>query len=653
MAVVADIDPEDLERIVLTTQFHHRDLAKSIPGSSWSTKKRQWTLPLSWTSCIALRSTFGDDLEIAQGLIDWATTEKFHRIDPVLKLRELVRLDNGDQEYPYNSDEDLKLGSDVPDTPITQQALILQKELKLFPHQAAGAATMATALQCGIFDETGTGKSAQTIAALRILHRLGNNVFPALVIAPNSVKKTWDRELSQWWPGLTVELVGGGMAARRKSLETPAHVYIMNWESLYKHSRLAPHGNQALKRCKECGGLDERISVTVCEVHKRELNFLTFNTVVADECHRAKSASSKQTRALWSASEGAQYRFGLTGTPIQDTIADFWAILRFIAPTEYGSKTRFMDRFAEQGYNMWGVHTIFGIKESAKDEFYAGVNPRMRRMLKKIVLPFLPPIIKETRYIEMLPAQNKAYKQMVKETIADLEGGTLVGLNPLSRATRLLQFASAYAELDVKELPDGRIETKVRLAAPSNKINAFMADIKAGDYQDEQLVVFSQSRQLLELLALEMTKADYKYGMITGGVSTDDRQKNIDEFQAGKTRFMLVTIAAGGVGLTLTAASTMIFIQRAWSSTAMKQAESRAHRIGSERHDKIRIVDYVSEGTVEEAQIVRLADKYGRIESIVRDKDLLLRLLKNDDIAEGEVAVIDDEDSDDDVSEES
>jgi SNF2 family DNA or RNA helicase len=651
VAVVADIDPDDLERIVLSTSFHHRDLVKSIPGSSWSTKKRQWTLPLAWTSCVALRATFGAELTIAEGLQTWAWTEKGVRIDPATKLRELVRLDDGKHEFPYDDVEKLTLGDDVPDTPITQQALILQKELKLFPHQAAGAAFMATAIQCGIFDETGTGKSAQTIAALRILHRLGHSVFPALVIAPNSVKKTWQRELDQWWPGLTVELVGGGMANRRKSLETPAHVYIMNWESLHKHSRLAPYGNVALKRCKECGGLDERISVNVCEVHKRELNFLHFNTVIADEAHRGKAASSKQTRALWSASEGAKYRFGLTGTPIQDTIADFWAILRYISPDEYGSKTRFMDRFAEQGFNMWGVHTVFGIKESSKDEFYAGVNPRMRRMLKKIVLPFLPPIIKETRYIEMLPAQKRAYRQMVKETIAELEGGTLVGLNPLSRATRLLQFASAYAELDTKELADGRIETKVRLAAPSNKINAFMGDVKAGDFDDEQLVIFAQSRQLIDLLAAEMTKAEYKFGMITGGVSTDDRQKNIDEFQAGKTRFMLVTIDAGGVGLTLTAASTMVFIQRAWSSTAMKQAISRAHRIGSERHDKIMVIDYVSENTVEEAQIARLEDKYGRIESIVRDKELLLRLLKDEDIADGEIKPVDDEDSDSDVSE--
>jgi SNF2 family DNA or RNA helicase len=251
----------------------------------------------------------------------------------------------------------------------------------------------------------------------------------------------------------------------------------------------------------------------------------------------------------------------------------------------------------------------------------------------------------------MLPAQAKAYKQMVKDTLAEIEGGTLVGTNPLSRATRLLQFSSAYAELLTKELPDGRIETQVRLTNPSNKIKALIEDIDSGDYGEESLVIFAQSRQLIELLSAEMTAKKWDHGLITGAISMDDRQKHIDDFQARKVRFILVTIDAGGVGLTLTAGSTMIFMQRAWSSTAMKQAESRAHRIGSEIHDQVRIVDYVSQDTLEEAQVVRLDSKFARIESIVRDADLLKKLLTGEPISDGEVAPLGDSDASDDTSE--
>lgn len=646
MTVRASIDGYE-PRIALQTQYHHRDQAKSLPGAAWSVQDRAWKLPLAWTSCLALRETFGDELEIAQDLADWAWNEKTNRIDPAMALREIVQLDDGAQRHPNQeddgrptydeTDDPLVIGEGVPDTAFVRQALILQKELNLFPHQAAGAAFMATAMQCGIFDETGTGKSAQTIAAMRILHREGHKIFPMLVIAPNTVKKTWERELERWWPGLVTSLVGGGAAGRRKALEKPAHVYIMNWDLLAKHSRLSKYGNFALKRCTECGGLDERVSVTQCEVHKRELNQLTFNTVVADEAHRAKSPTAKWTRALWSASEGAKYRYALTGTPIQDTLVDLWAILRFISPEEYSGKSRFVDRFAETGYNMWGAFQVFGVREGAKNEFYAGVNPRMRRMLKKIVLPFLPPIVRETRYVEMVPAQSKAYKQMVKDTIAELEGGSVVAMNPLSRATRLLQFASAYAELDVKELPDGRVDSHVRLTAPSNKVNAFISDVKEGDFNESSIIVFTQSRQLLEVLSAEMTKKGMDHGIISGAVPTEKRQEAIDRFQDGKDRYILVTIDAGGVGLTLTKAEYMVFLQRSYSSTAQKQAESRGHRIGSEMHDKVTIVDYVSQDTIEEQQLARLDGKYGRIESIVRDNDLLLKLLKQEEIDDASV----------------
>lgn len=644
MTVRASIDGSE-PRIDLQTQYHHRELAKSLPGATWSSADRTWKLPLAWTSCLALRAIFGDELEIAEDLQTWAWREFQVRVEPATALREIIQLDDDTQRHPNvekkpddsrqdytENDIPLVRAADVPDTPIVEQALILQKELLLFPHQAAGAAFMATALQAGIFDETGTGKSAQSIAALRILHRLGHDVFPVLIIAPNTVKKTWQRELAQWWPGLEISMIGGGPAERRKALEKPAHVYVMNWDLLSKHSRLAPYSNYALTRCVECGGLDERVTPAHCEVHKRELNFLTFKTVIADEAHRAKAPAAKWTRALWAASSGAYYRFALTGTPIQDTLVDLWALLRFISPDEYSAKTKFVDRFAETGYSMWGVLTVFGVKESAKPEFYGGLYPRMRRMLKKVVLPFLPPIVRETRYIEMVPAQSRAYKQMVKDTIAELEGGALIALNPLSRATRLLQFASAYAELIVTELPDGRVDSHVRLIAPSNKVNAFIGDVLAGDYGEESIVVFAQSRQLIEILSAEMTKKKMEHGLITGAISTDGRQEAIDLFQSRKIQYILVTIDAGGVGLTLTAASHMVFLQRSFSSTAMKQAMSRAHRIGSEIHDKITITDYVSENTIEELQIERLGAKYGRIESIVRDADLLTKFLKEETI---------------------
>lgn len=637
MPVLADVTADDPERITVTTEFQHRELTKTLPGAKWSAKDGAWKLPLAWTSCLALRSTFKEALVVQPGLHKWSLNEYANRIMPANKLRGALTLD------------EIDLGTMGP---AVKTAKEVAEGMELYKHQAAGAAFMAVTEQCLIADETGTGKSAQAIAAVRTINRIGGDPWPVLVVAPNSVKMPWKREWERWWPGIQVSLISGGAAQRRKAFETPAHVYIINWDILYKHSRLAKYGNMALKRCTACGGLDERINSIQCEVHLKELNYLKFNTVIADEVHRGKAPSAKQTRALWGAAEHAKYRFGMTGTPIQDTIEDLWSILHFLSPEEYSAKTKFMDRFAETGYNMWGAFTVFGIKDAARDEFFAGVDPRMRRMLKKAVLD-LPPILRETRYVEMPPAQAKAYKQMKKETIAELESGdTLVAASPLSRATRLLQFASSYAELETRELPDGRVESKAKLSLPSGKINQFLADIAAGDFGDSSIVVFAQSRQLIELLSDEMRRKDIAHGLITGAQSTEERQESIDDFQAGKTKYVLVTIAAGGVGLTLTAADTMVFLQRAWSSTGMVQAESRAHRIGSEIHERVTIVNYVTADTIEEQQTIRLGEKYGRIEAVVRDREMLKSLLMDEDLpeditlpTEAELAAVDEETS--------
>lgn len=104
MTVRASIDGSE-PRIALQTQYHHRDQAKSLPGSTWSAQDREWKIPLAWTSLLALRSTFGDDLEVDEGLNAWAWEEYRNRIEPANALREIVQLDNGKQRHPNVKDD--------------------------------------------------------------------------------------------------------------------------------------------------------------------------------------------------------------------------------------------------------------------------------------------------------------------------------------------------------------------------------------------------------------------------------------------------------------------------------------------------------------------------------------------------------------------
>jgi len=600
--VAINVELDELDKhIIITSDWRFKELCKSIPGSTYDSKTQNWKVPVSWSACLALRSTFKDDLVLGERIKTWAVNERANRIDPANALRDLEVLPEGE-----TGNEDL------------------------FPHQRAGVKFLATARQALLADEPGLGKTAQAIRALKELQDKGEVVFPALIVCPNTLKKNWKREFGKWWPSVRVQIIKGSATQRRKQFdEDNVDVYVINWESLRTHSRLAPYGSVALAKCPDCGGHDERVTLNKCEVHKRELNEIDFKAVIADEMHRSKEPKSKQTRALWSATGDAEFRFALTGTPIANNVLDMWSILHWISPEEFPSKTRWIDRMVNTMLNAFGGMMVLGLKPHMEDEFRSVINPRMRRMLKSRVLPWLPEMMFERRDVEMSTKQKKAYDQMRDTMIAELEGSSdaVVAPSVLTQALRLHQFASSYAETVVDETTG---ESKVLLSDPSCKVDALMDDIKNGDFGDDSVAVCAVSRQLLELLSANLTKEGIAHGMITGAQNEDERQQAIDDFQSGKIKWILFTDKAGGVGVTLTAARRLVMLQRPWSLVDHKQALDRVHRIGSEIHDSILIMDYVTEGTIEERVIQVLETKAENFEQIVKDKSKLLELLKED-----------------------
>lgn len=594
MAVNVDLDAQG-EHILINADWRFKELCKSLPGSSWSPTEQVWRAPLSWTTCLALRSTFRDSLVIGPNLGAWAANEIATRIDPANALRELETFE----------------GDEV-----------------LFPHQRAGVEFLATAKRALLADEPGLGKTAQAIRALKKLHDDGEDIFPILIVCPNTLKQNWAREFTKWWPEVPTQVIKGSSVQRKRQFEEEAHVFIINWESLRTHSRLSPYGSVALTRCKPCGGQDEKVTETRCEVHLRELNGIDFKAVIADEIHRSKDPKSKQSRALWAASGNAKVRFALTGTPIANNVVDLWAILHWLSPKDWPSKTKWIDRMVDTMLNAFGGMMVIGIKPQMQDEFYKSVNPYMRRMLKKVVLPWLPPVINERRDVEMSTKQKKAYEQMRDMMIAELASGdTLTAPGVLTQTIRLLQFASSYATMVVDENTG---EMRAVLDSPSCKVDALMDDIANGDFGDDSVAVSAVSKQLINLLSAELTKKKIAHGLITGDQDEDERQKAVDDFQSGKIKWILFTAQAGGVGITLTAARRLIMLQRPWSLVDHRQVLDRVHRIGSEIHDSIVITDYVTEGTIEERVIQVLETKSDNFEQIVRDKEQLLKLLADD-----------------------
>jgi SNF2 family DNA or RNA helicase len=642
--VVADIHPTRGDKIALKSPFTAKDLILTLPGARWSKDDDFWSVPLAWTSCLALRDVFGDDLIVMDDLSKWAWARKRDIIDPAMALRD-------DLEYTAG-------------------------DTRLYPFQRAGVAFMSLVKRALLADEMGSGKTIQTIFALRNLEDTGHLSGTVLIVCPNTMKMTWERELRKWWgdPDVKIEVITGTAVQRRKKIRSGAKFIIVNWEGLRGHSRLLSFGSHALKRCVECGG-SGTVKQAQCEVHERELNEIDFGAVVADEVHKAKDPHSLQTRALWAASGDAPIRFGLTGTPIANDATELWPILHWLDEREWPAKTAWVNRLVDFTFNVWGGMEIRGIKPTHEAEFHATVNPHMRRMTKEVVLPFLPPIVPQRRDVEMTPTQRKAYEQMRDLMIARLDAGVLLAANPMVQCGRLMQLASSYGDIEIVKVqvrakttgavpvdpdtgkyrywnkahsldPDTglpmvnagdqlidaytgepvlRDEEHMRLKNPSSKIDAFMTDLP--DYYGESNIVFAESRQLIELLSEQLQKKSIRHGLITGKIDEVARNRAIDDFQAGEFPFILCTIKAGGVGITLTKARNEIFLQRSWSPVDMDQAIARAHRIGSEEHESINVIDYVAPGTVEEMQLVSLDTKRDMLEEIVRDEDLMRKFL--------------------------
>lgn len=597
------------DRIVLQSAWSDKENIKLIPGASWDRDDKVWTLPLSWSSCVMLRGVFKERLVLGPQLKLWGMQERVDRVDTVMAIRE------------------------KSDSPATSSPFAWTE--KLYGFQRAGVAFLLASGSALLGDEMGTGKTIQTLSTLRALQHEQEGL-PALIVCPNSMKAVWAREAATWLPEAVPYVVQGTATKRRKTLTAagadPNALVIINFESVRAHSRTSGFGSIRLARCGDCGGTGET-KESACEVHVRELNAIGFKVVVVDEAHRIKDAQAKQTRAIWAASSipSVTRRFALTGTPVANSPVDLWSIMHFVAPTDFPRKSAFVTRFCEVSFNAHGGMETAGLRQAHKDEFFKIFHPRFRRMPKKLVLPQLPEKIRSKYSVQMTDKQKKAYDQMAEGLVTRLEDGTLmVAKENIVANTRLLQFSSAYMEKTgtkfVKKLDPWGNEVMVEedvfaMREPSPKLDAMeeILDALAG----KPVVIAAESRQLLRLAEVRLVKAKTEYGIVAGDTPQWQRDLYVQQFQKGELKVMLMTMQAGGVGLTLTAADTMICLQRSWSEVTNKQTEDRIHRIGSEIHESVHIIDIVAEETVEVDQIDKLVIKSEIAQQVVQDAKTL------------------------------
>lgn len=595
---VADLDSStNPPSIIVHTNWNEKELIQDIPGSSY--RNNCWHVPLTWAACLQLRGTFQERLQIGEALSAWAFERRQAYVEPALRLREQLTTEQHEEDW-------------------------------LYPFQRVAVDMMSIVNYGLIGDDMGIGKSAETIGYVQ---NLKDDAYPVLIIAPNSVKAHWATRITNWLPSTTPYVLEGTQRNKYDALAVAAlderAVIITNYESMRSLAKLAPFGNVRLKRCRECDRYagDDSLTPATCQVHAKPLNIFGFRTVILDEAHRIKDPNSQQTRACWSVCHepSVKYAWALTGTPIANHIGDLWAIMHAVAPDEYPTKSKFIDRYCVTDFGTFGGLTVSGLRPDKEQEFRQFFNPRFRRVTKDMVLPQLPSKVHTVRTVEMSRTQARMYAELEESLMCRTETGELlISKSQLSAQIRLSQLSCSSVKITNKLDARDPASWTVELKMPSPKIEELVS--VAAELGSRQAVVAAEHSKLIDLACIRLSEERIPHLKITGDVSPHDRQRALDALNAGVIQLLLFTTKAGGVGLDMSAASCLIWLQHPWSMVEYLQTEDRVRRIGSERHEQIDIVHIITQGTIEEDKIRRLQQKLARLDEVNQDRARMMSL---------------------------
>lgn len=435
---------------------------------------------------------------------------------------------------------------------------------ELFPYQKEGVEAAYHHTGFLLADEMGLGKTVTTLAEIR---QRADEKGPGrvLVVCPKSAISVWMYH---------AEMFGfSPVDGLPKTTVTPTNemFVVTNWDQLRVNANYKKFG---------------------------------WRYVIADEAHFAKNRKAKRTKSLWTIS--GQYKRALSGTPIVNRPDELWAILHWLYPQQYRSYWKFFDRYVD-----WEKHPFhqYRIVKGGKnlDELREELSELMLRRTKKEVLTQLPDKYYESIVVDLSPKQRRVYTDMEKKALAWVgqnEDKPLAAKMVVAQLMRLRQIASGTPDFDE--------EGKLTISEPSVKVDALM-DIIEGT--DKPVVVFTNFRSVVKMVEDRCAKVGVNAVSLTGTTPQEQRREHIERFQAGGARVFVGTIRAGGIGVTLTAASTVVFLDRSWSPADNLQAEDRLHRIGQE--NAVQVIYINARDTVDQVIESKLIWKWSFIRQIL------------------------------------
>lgn len=423
--------------------------------------------------------------------------------------------------------------------------------------------------------EMGCGKTLTAIGITGVLFQTGK-ISRVLVVAPLSILGVWQSEFEQFadFPYTLTVLTGTSEKKRRQLKEISGgglQIAIVNYESA-------------------------RILAD---------DLLRFNAdlVIADEAHKIKENRSKQSRAMHALGDKAKYKLLLTGTLITNKELDVFSEYRFLNSSIFG--TSFYS-FRNKYFDMVGYgNHIPRFRKWMLDDFLQRMHSVAYRVTKAECLD-LPEITEEVRTVALEPKAMKIYRQLEKDSFAELKSGEVTAMNVLTKLLRLSQVTGGHITDD--DTGEHHVST-AKLDALSDIIDSAMDE-------GRKIVVMARFVPELDDIQELLEKKKIGYAVVRGGIS--DRDGEIRRFQYDDgCRVFVGQIAAAGLGITLTAASTMVFYSLDYSMSNFDQAKARIHRVGQK--ENCHYIYLVCEGTVDRKILRSLREKIDLAKSLVDD----------------------------------
>ncbi len=432
-------------------------------------------------------------------------------------------------------------------------------------------------------DDMGLGKTIQIISLL--LDEKNNDAKTSIVVCPSSLYINWEKEIKRFSSDINALIISGNAEQRAE---------------LIKHIS------------------DYDVIITSYDLLKRDIEKyknIQFKYVIADEAQYIKNNNTKNAKALKDLK--SEVRFALTGTPIENSLAELWSIFDFIMPGYLYTYKKFKDEF----------ETLI-IKENdslVMEKLQKLVAPFVLRRIKKEVLKELPDKTEQIMYSKMDEEQQKLYssylalsKVKMKQEL-EANGFEKSKFKILSLITRLRQIC-CHPQLFLENY-----------TGESAKLNQCLEIIEGAIAAKHKILLFSGFTSMFDILTPELEKRGIEYSILTGQTKVDTRIAMVDEFNKDDNiKVFLISLKAGGTGLNLTGADMVIHYDPWWNLSAQNQATDRAYRIG--QRNNVQVFKLISENSIEE-KIQKLQDKKMDLtESVIKSGETFISQMSQEEL---------------------